>query len=622
MAKKPKRFNDTWCVWDHTDQGRRSSMEDNTSIRKSFLNERGLFVGVFDGHNGSLCSQFICQEIPTQIEELFEHKVDHEEKRKSIENTFQYVDCRWLEKATKENLEDGSTAICLLAIDEDVFVANVGDSRAYKIKGGRAYPMSKDHKPESEKERIMHAGGVVIGGRLQGKLDVSRSFGDRAFKEQDCGLICVPDIEHVSLKEEDIDYFVLACDGLYESFDCDEIAEKLSKSTDPSETCKFLVDEAIDRGSEDNISVIIVKPPFIDKKPKKKKEKEKNQKESLLEILKNAVLPTRDKTTSVQPTSKTAPKRPKSPPKTSSLNNTQMIIQSSGKKLRKSNSSSAILKLSRSDLSQEMKEMNNENPFLHDKIPGENEEDVYNNLRKDLTDDEEKEPVDWRSVVIQSEKEVPSRPTRPAPNRPHRRAIGEAKRNPTLRRSRSYSNEKKNPDADDAFPSKTDPFRNEKAAVKNNELQRSMFVRDGQPVRATKLATYQISNRRREELPSQQPPQQNILLNSREILALSDSPPELRRGGNLREQSRTRNRTKNRHSPEDNTPQRKTREDDVELPDRYFSIRLSDKEDKKSIKSTSKPRVKTEETIQRDLFENNTAPRNVTVPKTTLINVN
>lgn len=77
------------------------------------------------------------------------------------------------------------------------YIANVGDSRAIlSTNGGKnVYPISKDHKPdsESERERIYTAGGriyqssvkskngnIIVGPfRIEpGKLSVSRSFGD------------------------------------------------------------------------------------------------------------------------------------------------------------------------------------------------------------------------------------------------------------------------------------------------------------------------------------------------------------------------------------------------------------------------------------------------------------
>jgi len=49
----------------------------------------------------------------------------------------------------------GSCAIVLLIIDEIVYIANVGDSRAILSTnmGKNVYPISKDHKPDSDTEK-------------------------------------------------------------------------------------------------------------------------------------------------------------------------------------------------------------------------------------------------------------------------------------------------------------------------------------------------------------------------------------------------------------------------------------------------------------------------------------
>jgi len=91
---------------------------------------------------------------------------------------------------------------------------------------------------------------------------------------------------------------------------------------------KDLVDEAIDRGSEDNITVIIVKPPILDKKNKKKK----NQKDQFFLEKYFKMLPlSKEKSTdgAKKPTT-----RLKSNP-AQTLNITQTITQISEKKNKK-----------------------------------------------------------------------------------------------------------------------------------------------------------------------------------------------------------------------------------------------------------------------------------------------
>jgi len=111
-----------------------------------------------------------------------------------------------------------------------------------------------------KKKRIIKLGGSVIGGRLQGKLGVSRAFGNIEFKE--CKyLISEPDVKEISV-EHDAEFLVVGCDGLYEHFSNEEIMSFIKtriSSTPLTIVVNELVEEALDRGTQDNLTVIVVK---------------------------------------------------------------------------------------------------------------------------------------------------------------------------------------------------------------------------------------------------------------------------------------------------------------------------------------------------------------------------
>ena len=69
--------------------------------------------------------------------------------------------------------------------DNELYVANAGDSRCVLCRDGKAVDMSEDHKPEdpTEQDRITKAGGrVTCDGRVNGGLNLSRALGTSFLK--------------------------------------------------------------------------------------------------------------------------------------------------------------------------------------------------------------------------------------------------------------------------------------------------------------------------------------------------------------------------------------------------------------------------------------------------------
>lgn len=83
------------------------------------------------------------------------------------------------------SLGTGCTACVVLITPTKIYTANAGDSRAVLCRKGHALPLSSDHKPENEieRKRIQAAGGDIVNGRVNGGLNLSRSFGDFNYKK-------------------------------------------------------------------------------------------------------------------------------------------------------------------------------------------------------------------------------------------------------------------------------------------------------------------------------------------------------------------------------------------------------------------------------------------------------
>lgn len=212
------------------------------------------------------------------------------EIKKCLTDAYKKTDEEFLVEASKASpvWKDGSTAVTALVVDDVLYVANLGDSRALLCRcsdNGKTsvVSLSKDHSPSQyeERMRIQKAGGTVREGRVLGVLEVSRSIGDGRFKR--CGVSCVPDVMRSTLTDNDR-FLLLACDGLWKGFTVDSALkfindilenegneETVQKTeSDPEDVlidpvsarfqdaCNKIASEAIRNGSSDNVTVMLV----------------------------------------------------------------------------------------------------------------------------------------------------------------------------------------------------------------------------------------------------------------------------------------------------------------------------------------------------------------------------
>ncbi|XP_064599031.1 integrin-linked kinase-associated serine/threonine phosphatase 2C-like isoform X2 [Liolophura sinensis] len=237
---------------------------------------------VMDGHGGKRASRFASESLPLNLREKFPKgdtsRVMSDIKRCFIE-AYKKTDEDFLKEAAKNKpaWKDGTTAISAVCVNDAVYVANLGDSKAvlcrYNEEEKRCVgiPLSQDHSPSAYEERlrIQKAGGHVKNGRVMGVLEVSRSIGDGQYKT--FGVTCLPDVKKCQLKDKDR-FLLIGCDGLWKSFSIQEsiefIEQQLNKCGDTAgrETdakfqaaCNKLVSEAVLRLSADNVTVILVR---------------------------------------------------------------------------------------------------------------------------------------------------------------------------------------------------------------------------------------------------------------------------------------------------------------------------------------------------------------------------
>ena len=159
--------------------------------------------------------------------------------------------------------------------------------------------MTEDHKPNlpEEKARIEKASGFVKFNRVNGELAMSRALGDFRYKMnpelkvQEHQVIPVPDIAiHERSKEDEVG--ILACDGVWDVLSNEEAVDflcnivfnpnaieendenphkkrklqaKNGEIASADEAASELVRLALEIGSMDNITAVVVKFPALTK---------------------------------------------------------------------------------------------------------------------------------------------------------------------------------------------------------------------------------------------------------------------------------------------------------------------------------------------------------------------
>lgn len=125
-------------------------------------------------------------------------------------------------------------------------------------KNGLAERMSYDHRgtDKMEIERVTQAGGFVIDGRVGATLAITRAFGDHSLKGK--GVIAKPFIKKHQLRSTD-KYLVIASDGVWDSMEDQDAINYCKEECSIKDIAQAIVKGAIDKGSKDNTSCLVIR---------------------------------------------------------------------------------------------------------------------------------------------------------------------------------------------------------------------------------------------------------------------------------------------------------------------------------------------------------------------------
>ncbi|XP_030460024.2 probable protein phosphatase 2C 67 isoform X1 [Syzygium oleosum] len=260
------------------DKGSRHAMEDAWVLLKdASLGSPGKLrcahFAIYDGHGGRLAAEYAQKNLHANVLSagLPRELMDVKAAKKAILDGFRKTDESLLEESATGGWQDGATAVCVWVLGQRVFIANIGDAKAVLARSStedgdssvKAIVLTREHKAiyPLERTRIQKAGGVVSSnGRLQGRLEVSRAFGDRQFKK--VGVVATPDIHSFDLTGRE-QFIILGCDGLWGVFGTSDAVEfvrtLLKEGLTVTAVARRLVREAVrERRCKDNCTALII----------------------------------------------------------------------------------------------------------------------------------------------------------------------------------------------------------------------------------------------------------------------------------------------------------------------------------------------------------------------------
>ena len=142
----------------------------------------------------------------------------------------------------------GTTAVLAVQQDDQVYVAGLGDSRAYLVRGDRVEQLTVDHTV---------ADALARNGTLTPDQAKSSPWRNVLYKFLGCAEMS-EGAEGRAFAPQAGDRLVMGSDGLTNFLTDADLREGAAQHRNPQEWADHLVEAALGRGSKDNVTCVVV----------------------------------------------------------------------------------------------------------------------------------------------------------------------------------------------------------------------------------------------------------------------------------------------------------------------------------------------------------------------------
>ncbi len=215
------------------------------------LSPSGLLLGVCDGMGGAAAGEVASQMAVDTIFEMMRRSVpalDRDALARALVRSVEEAGTRIFEaaRADRSRRGMGTTSTIAALMDKTLFVGQVGDSRAYILRGGELKQITKD---QSLVNQLIEAGQLTE--------DEAEAFEHSNIILQALGTTEQVSVDLTFLELRRGDRLMMCSDGLSGLVHNEVIREVMGEYTDPAACCERLIELAKAGGGHDNVTVIL-----------------------------------------------------------------------------------------------------------------------------------------------------------------------------------------------------------------------------------------------------------------------------------------------------------------------------------------------------------------------------
>jgi PPM family protein phosphatase len=221
--------------------------------RSHIIGERGTLMAVCDGMGGAAAGEVASQmAVDIIFEKMSEGDVpkDRNELARRLVKAVETAGERIFHEAKNDRSRRGmgTTSTVAALLDDHLFLGQVGDSRAYILRGKRFVQVTRD---QSLVNQLIEAGQLTE--------EEAETFEHNNIILQALGTADTVQVDLTYVKLRQGDVLLVCSDGLSGMIRSEDMREVLLNHAEPLEACKILTEKANQSGGHDNITCIVAR---------------------------------------------------------------------------------------------------------------------------------------------------------------------------------------------------------------------------------------------------------------------------------------------------------------------------------------------------------------------------